>query len=158
MVVFFFCWFTNNSERRQIRTQGRCEQSHCNHINSNNNHNMCTWEDRKRENMVRLQGAFLAISHTFKILLYFAVCPHGLPSFTHPFLPLSVSLALSRLPSGEAGSPDPVWKSVTRIPAQSTARWESWAAMRHEVTNRTEPLLGAKVGGKTVGVYRPRKI
>lgn len=55
---------------------------------------------------------FLQIAHTFKILLsllYFVVCPHVLPSFTHLLLPMppSVSSSLSS-PSWEAGSTDPV--------------------------------------------------
>lgn len=38
----------------------------------------------------------------------------------------SFSLSLSS-PSREAGSPDPVWKSATHIPPQSTLLWESQA-------------------------------
>lgn len=55
------------------------------------------------------------------------------PLLTHPSL--SFSLALSS-PSREAVSPDPVWKSATHIPPQSTLLWESQAPLHERQRDR----------------------
>ena len=69
----------------------------------------------------------------FRISL--TMCP-SLPSLTHPSPSLFLSLSLSPSLSREAGSPDPMWKSATHIPPQSTLLWESQALLHERRSER----------------------
>lgn len=64
--------------------------------------------------------------------LYVPPCPLWLI-----LLSFSLTLSLSS-PSREAGSPDPVWKSATHIPPQSTLLWESQALLHERQREREE--------------------